>query len=211
MKTISYDKKGENILIHYEVSYEEEEVKLLCEKLKNEAFHTIHYDYKSIHGPFEEENIKAKANIPTYPKKIISSYQKSSIMEEDLTHKILIPMYRFEYDVTYYPYLLALLGDILAGNMNSLEEITYPSFEKEYIPIRAEIENKENQYRNMDEKNDEDIVNQKLKILDELKEMLLKVKNGDYEIPIRPYYEEAQKLFDIKKSIVENTENTKNR
>ena len=60
----------------------------------------------------------------------------------------------------------------------------------------------------LDEKNDSDIVSKKIKVLDEIREMLLKVQQGDFEIPVRKYYEEAQQLFTVEEKIVEK-ESTK--
>ena len=66
----------------------------------------------------------------------------------------------------------------------------------------------EKQYMDLDEKNDSDIVSKKIKVLDEIREMLLKVQQGDFEIPVRKYYEEAQQLFTVEEKIVEK-ESTK--
>ena len=177
MKTITYDVRQGEQKIRYEVSFDEEQVSLFCHSLMKEAYHTVHFDYTAVHGPFGIKlpgGISVDDNSPSFPMKTVSNYKKTPTTERDTDSKILVPMYHFEYDENYYPYLLVLLGNVLTGNALAVQEIMYPTFEKEYIPIRAEIANREDQYRNIDTKNGKDIVERKLKVIEEL---FLHIKN----------------------------------
>ena len=207
METITYKKNRGETHIRYDIAFDEEEILAFCEILKKEACATRHYDYKSTYGPLDHPIKRLNGeNNEHFPAYTVSKYKKTIIMEpSNGNQKLLVPIYHFDYDVNYLPYLLSLLNDLLNGNASSIEEILYPNFEREFIPIRAEIQDKEEQYRNLNlqEKN---IVERKLQVLKELEELLLKVKSGDYEIPIRKYYEEVQKLMTIKRTILPKDE-----
>ena len=203
MKTITFEEIQEEKTIYYDVSFEEEKVTQFCDYLKENASHTIHYDYIAIHGPYDK-NTSLKTNdnnhelFNTYT---ISNYKKTPVID-DKERKMVSLEYRFEYDVHYLPFLLVLIDKLINGSKKAFFEIMYPSFKNEFIPIRDEISRKERQYMDLDEKNSSDIVSQKLKVLDEIKEMLLKIQEGDYDIPIRKYYEEFQKLLTVEQRIV---------
>ena len=207
MKTIAYEKKqGEN-RIHYDITFDEDQILAFCEILKTEASSVRHYDYKSPYGPLDYPIKKLNGeNNEHFPAYTVSKYKRTVIMEpSNGNKKLLVPIYHFEYDINYFPYLLSLLNDLLNGKASSIEGILYPNFEREFIPIRAEIQDKEEQYKNLNfqEKN---IVERKLQVLKELEALLLKVKSGDYEIPIRKYYEKVQKLIIIEKTILPEDE-----
>lgn len=205
MKTIAYEKVQENNKIHTEVSYEEEAVVAFVQKLKEKACYTIHYDYKSLYTPFDQSKGKEE-NQDHFPRYTVSNYKKTVTMEESKSNqKLLVPVYHYEYDINYSPRLLTLMNDILNRNASVIEEIMNPNFEKEYIPIRSQLRDKEEQYRNLNLTIEENMIDRKLQILEEIKELLEKIKAGDYEIPIRPYYQEAQQLFTVKKEEVLKT------
>lgn len=202
MKTISYEKQHGTDIFHVDVSYEEAEVEAFREKLIKEACYTIHYNYKSYYGPLDSRATKGKEESREFlPAYTISNYKKTVIMEESKSNqKLLFPMCRYEYDVNYLPRLLSLINEILNGRAKAIEEIMCPVFDKEYIPIRFLIKDREEQYMNLNSSEMEDIIDRKIQILDEIRELFLKIKEGDYEIPILPYYEEAQHLFIIEKT-----------
>ena len=204
MKTITYDKRQGESIIHYEISFEEEQIVSFCERLKKEAFYTKHYDYKttSFYGPIDHPLKKIREeNREYFPAYTISKYKRTVVMEPKIEiQKLLVPLYRHEYDVNYCPHLLALLNELLIGKAKLVDEIMHPNFLKEYVPIRSEIEDKEEQYQDLNFQI-ENIVDRKLQVLAELEELLLKVKRGEYEIPIRKYYEEARKQFFLPKTM----------
>ena len=199
MKTLIYEEQHGTDIVHIEVTYEEEEVIAFNEKLKKEVCHVIHYDYKGLHGPLDRRLPKGMEETPAYT---ISNYKRTFVTDENKSNpKLLVPVYRYEYDMNYLPRLSILIDEVLKGHPKFIEEIMYPTFEKEYIPIRSLIWDREEQYMNLNLLMEENIVDKKLKVLEEIRELLLKVKEGDYEIPILPYYEEAQHLFTIEKTI----------
>ena len=180
-----------------------------CQCHKKVFLHTIHYDYVAIHGPYDRRiPMSVYDNNRYYAMSYTISNYKKSPAEKNKSQGIVNLSYIFEYDIHYYPYLLVLVENMISGDRNSFFEIFHPTFKNEYIPIRDEIIRKEKQYMDLDEKNDSDIVSKKIKVLDEIREMLLKVQQGDFEIPVRKYYEEAQQLFTIEEKIVEK-ESTK--
>lgn len=194
MKSIMYFKKIDCKTACYKIDFDEEEVNKLIEKLKQEAIFTIHYDYIAEHGPYHDIKDSSKQELLT-----IGNYKKS-LVEEDASKKGGTPIYHYEYDRLYYPFLQSLLDDVKKGDGKAWEEIMNPSFQKEYIPLFAAIKEEEKNYRNTNQ------INQKIFILEKLKELYQKVQIGEYEIPIRKYYEEAQQLFHVEKSFLTEEE-----
>ncbi len=203
MKTITFEIEQQENLLVYEVSYDEDKINEFCERLKKEASHTVHYDYRGLHGPYDRKiplNVFDN-NRDLFSMYSISNYKKTPVTKEQ-DPKLLALTYRYEYDVCYYPCLLPLVGKMISGDKKAFLEIMNPSYKNEYVPIRAEIAGKERQYSDLIEKNEGNMIERKLQVLEELKELLLKVKKEDYEIPVRKYYEELQNMLVINKRII---------
>lgn len=188
MQTIVYKKElTEEEMKVYEASFDEEKMKALLEKVKTEANHVVHYDYKGHYGPLDRLKAPSSAEIAS-----ISNYKKTLLEDESMS-----PIYHFEYDKCYYPYLTSLLEKLLKGDAKVVEEILNPTYQREHIPIFSSIKEKEKAYQEST-----DVV-QKIKLLDELKEMLILVNKGEYDIPIKKYYDEARELFYLEEKVLE--------
>ena len=55
MEKIIFEIPQEKVVIINEVFFDKEKIKEFCERLKKEAIHTVHYDYKALYGPLIEK------------------------------------------------------------------------------------------------------------------------------------------------------------
>ena len=201
MKTFTFKKTRDDKEVLYVITIDDEKMRELKDKIKKDESHIVHYDYNAVVGPFDRKKPGEGLDDETIT---ISNYKKTVNMIEDPTNpRILIPMSHFVYDMHFIPHLYFLLEGALHGEFPAFQEIMFPTFEKEYIPIRSEISDREEQYMGLKHMTGDGLIEKKLKVLEEIKELLLKVKNKEYDIPIRKYYEEAQKLFTIQQEIVD--------
>lgn len=182
----------------YIVSYDKRELEDLLRRLIEEKSFKQHLTFCSPFPNYDKGEKKSN-------KYIITNYKETSVPLIDVWD-----YYIWEYDKYTIPYLAYLIKRVLHGNINAFEEICYPVYEKEYIPIGEIINDSINDIN----QNNKDKVNnpsprnwfpnssENVKRLNSRKETIKKcgeiLLNDEYLNEFKPYYEEAKDIFIIK-------------
>lgn len=205
MKEFEYEYDGKEFLVCYDkIEAEDLLRRLIGEKAIKEhlAFCSPFYNY--------DKEVK-KSN-----KYIITNYREESIPWIDVWD-----YYIWEYDKYTIPYLARLIKSVLRGNTKAFEEIYFPVYEKEYLPI-SEVVN--DCIKDIDSNNQEKIVNpcpknwfpnsstnvyrlkERRKTIKKCGELL---SDDEYLNSYIKYYEEAKNLFLVEEKVIKENQKTR--
>ena len=168
----------------YEVSFDEEKLREFRDEVIEKASLVTHHDYVGHNGPFYELQAPDPLEIRNYTASLVGSDDKGNLI-------------RFQYDKYEFPALANYIRELLEGDYIVFDKIYNPTYEEEAIPILSEFKAVSEEIyssriygkpvKNMDE------------LVDQLLNLLEKYRTGDYIIPVAKYYEDAKKLFEVKK------------
>lgn len=166
----------------YEVSFDEEKLREFRDKVIEEASIVTHHDYVGHNGPFYGSMDADPREIRNY-----SAVMKGSDKNGNLI--------RFVYDRYTFPALATHIRNLIEGDNSAFEKIYFPTYKDEHIPLLSEIKTISEEILSSGES---EIAENKIEHVNELIALLIKYRNGEYEIPIKKYYEDARYLFDVK-------------
>ncbi len=168
----------------FEVSFDEEELRKFRDEVIENASLVTHHDYVGHHGPFYKSEAPDPVEIRNYTASLVGSDDRGNLI-------------RFQYDKYEFPALTNYIRELLEGDYIVFDKIYNPTYEEEAIPILSEFKAVSEEIyssriygkpvKNMDE------------LVDQLLNLLEKYRTGDYIIPVAKYYEDAKKLFEVKK------------
>ena len=166
----------------YSIKYDEKELIKFRKKVIKNASIVEHYDYISTNGSYDFTDD-------------INSLEVQNFTKEEVEDGI----FHYKYDVYNFPYLAYIIEDIINGNTNSLDLIINPNWNNEYVPVYARIEEL------TDKINESDDIDKKIAYANEIKNLLISVRDDNVFIPVSEYYCELQQLIHLKKININKT------
>ena len=154
----------------YEVSYDKDELKELRTRVINNASVVVHREYVGRFSPYYRKRKVDPLEIQNYNVTL------------DHIDKFGTEQFHYEYDEYVFPYLVKIIDELLNDNVQALTEVYNMDFTKEFIPVIDRM-------KKWIKKLESDVsIDEKIKLCDEIKKLLLELKYDEVYIPVMEYY-----------------------
>lgn len=181
-----YFKDEGKIRKKYEISLDKAALERIKIEIINNCSRIKHHDYETTKTPNYFDYLK----IRNYKEEEIGIRESRDFYSSDET------LYHVIYDEYEYPYLVEIIDKLLNGEVNAIDEILNPNFEKEPICIDEEIASLKQEIETifLDNKN----INKKIDKLNELKLLYEQKKLNENQISVIEYYTKVKEMISFK-------------